>query len=151
MRTNSPCLAAAIELEGTGIAAPTPADQLVVHAHTGFGAPRTQALDALPTLSDHGLLQMVHVGADDDARPNDTGVQIQYVSDPSLTDGIALYEARTEDRLLRSNSAASHRQCAGILRRRDRVGSLTAELTGIGVGSRTDAAIRKWIHRIPED
>ena len=86
-------LAAAIELEGTGIAAPTRADQLVVHAHTAFGAPRTQALDALPTISDHGLLQMVHVGADDDARPNDTGVQIQYVSAPSLTDGIALYEA----------------------------------------------------------
>jgi hypothetical protein len=45
-------LAAAIELEGTGIASPTPADQLVIHAHTAFGAPRAQALEALPTLSD---------------------------------------------------------------------------------------------------
>ena len=49
-------LAAAIELEGTGIATPTPADQLVIHAHTAFGARRAQALEALPTLSDNGLL-----------------------------------------------------------------------------------------------
>ena len=58
-------LAAAIELEGTGIASPTPADQLVIHAHTAFGARRAQALEALPTLSDHGLLQMTHVGTED--------------------------------------------------------------------------------------
>ena len=69
-------LAAAIELQGTGIASPTPADQLVIHAHTAFGAPRAQALEALPTLSDHGLLQLVHAGADDTARPNNTGVVV---------------------------------------------------------------------------
>ncbi|MET0992692.1 MAG: hypothetical protein ABWY20_00815 [Mycobacterium sp.] len=69
-------LAAAIELEGTGIASPTPADQLVIHAHTAFGAPRAQALEALPTLSDHGLLQMTNVGAEDAAGPNDTGVAL---------------------------------------------------------------------------
>ena len=74
-------LAAAIELEGTGIASPTPADQLVIHAHTAFGAPRAQALEALPTLCDYGLLQTTHVGADSDAGPNDTGVAVSLDSE----------------------------------------------------------------------
>lgn len=68
-------LGAAIELEGTGVASPTPADQLVIHAHTAFGAPRDSALEALPTLSDRGLLQLIH-SDDDAARPNNTGVTV---------------------------------------------------------------------------
>ena len=48
-------LAAVIELQNTGPGgSPTPADQIVIHAHTAFGADRRTALEVLPQLCELG-------------------------------------------------------------------------------------------------
>jgi hypothetical protein len=49
-------LAAVIELQNADPGSPTPADQVVIHAHTAFGADRRQALDALPILEELGVI-----------------------------------------------------------------------------------------------
>jgi hypothetical protein len=52
-------LAASIELQNTGPGgSPTPADQVVIHAHSAFGADRRAALEALPQLEELGLIEV---------------------------------------------------------------------------------------------
>ncbi|OBI28135.1 hypothetical protein A5711_02190 [Mycobacterium sp. E2238] len=54
-------LAAAVELQNTGLGSPTPADQVVIHAHTAFGADRRKALDALPELEELGVIGLIEI------------------------------------------------------------------------------------------
>jgi hypothetical protein len=55
-------LAAAIELHNTASGSPTPADQVVIHAHTAFGADRRKALDViLAELEELGVIGLREV------------------------------------------------------------------------------------------
>ena len=54
-------LAAVIELHNTAPGSPTPADQVVIHAHTAFGADRRKALDVLPDLEELGVIGLSEV------------------------------------------------------------------------------------------
>lgn len=54
-------LAAVIELENVRIGSPTPADQVVIHAHTAFGAGRAEAIDVLPELAELNLIDLKQV------------------------------------------------------------------------------------------
>jgi len=74
-------LAAAIELEGTGLASPTPVDQVVIHAHTAFGTPREAALAALPALGERGLLELQQVGQGGVTPSENTGVMVSLAND----------------------------------------------------------------------
>jgi hypothetical protein len=49
-------LAAVIELQNADPGSYTPADQVVIHAHTAFGTDRRKALDALPILEELGVI-----------------------------------------------------------------------------------------------
>lgn len=68
-------LAAAIELETEGAGSHTPADQVVIHAHTAFAAARVDALAALPALSDRGVVTLVELPRQSDDR-TDTVVEV---------------------------------------------------------------------------
>ncbi|WP_431240880.1 AAA family ATPase [Mycolicibacterium aichiense] len=49
-------LAAAIELQNVGIGSPTPADQVVIHAHTAYSVDRGAAIEALTALAARKLI-----------------------------------------------------------------------------------------------
>lgn len=51
-------LAAAIELQNVELGSPTPADQVVIHAHTAYRVDRGVAIGALTVLGSHGLIEM---------------------------------------------------------------------------------------------
>ncbi len=68
-------LAAAIELKTEGSGSHTPADQVVVHAHTAFAATRGDALQALPILRDKGVLTLAELPRQSDDR-TDTVVDV---------------------------------------------------------------------------
>jgi hypothetical protein len=65
-------LAAVIELQNVGLSSPTPADQVVIHAHSAFGADRRQALDALYALVGLGLVKLDEVPRADIDRSEST-------------------------------------------------------------------------------
>ena len=54
-------LAAAIELQNAELGSPTPADQVVIHAHTAFDVDRRNAIDALPALKALGVVDLPEV------------------------------------------------------------------------------------------
>jgi hypothetical protein len=58
-------LAAAIELQNSGPSSPTPADQVVIHAHSAFGADRRTTLDVLPQLGELGVIDLQEVPRSD--------------------------------------------------------------------------------------
>ncbi|WP_328352721.1 hypothetical protein OG976_20285 [Mycobacterium sp. NBC_00419] len=65
-------LAAVIELENVGLGSPTPADQVVIHAHSAFGADRHRALKALPALVGLGFVELDEVPRADIDRSEST-------------------------------------------------------------------------------
>jgi hypothetical protein len=62
-------LAAAIELQNTAPGSPPPADQVVIHSHTAFGADRRKALDVLAHLEELGVIGLREVPLGDVDRP----------------------------------------------------------------------------------
>lgn len=54
-------LAAVIELQNVEQGSPTPADQVVIHAHTAYGVDRGIAIDTLPALDARGLIRLEEV------------------------------------------------------------------------------------------
>ena len=68
-------LAAAIELQTEGTGSYTPADQVVIHAHTAFAASRGGALAALPVLRELGIVTLEELPRQTDDR-TDTVVEV---------------------------------------------------------------------------
>ncbi|MGV0675963.1 hypothetical protein ABQE62_07170 [Mycolicibacterium fortuitum] len=69
-------LAAAIELQTAGTeGSHTPADQVVVHAHTAFATTRIAALEALPVLRNQGIVNLEELPRQSDDR-TDTVVEV---------------------------------------------------------------------------
>lgn len=68
-------LAAAIELQTEGTGSYTPADQVVIHAHTAFTVSRRDALAALPVLRELGIVSLEELSRQTDDR-TDTVVEV---------------------------------------------------------------------------
>lgn len=58
-------LAAVIELQNVELGSPTPADQVVIHAHTAYGVDRGNAIDALPALQAMSIIGLTGIGRGD--------------------------------------------------------------------------------------
>jgi hypothetical protein len=58
-------LAAVIELQNVELGSPTPADQVVIHAHTAYGVDRGTAIHALPALQAMSIIGLTEVGRTD--------------------------------------------------------------------------------------
>ncbi|WP_157935281.1 AAA family ATPase [Mycobacteroides abscessus] len=71
-------LAAAIELENIKPNLSTPADQVVIHAHTAFGADRRKALEALPDLDSLGVIRLHEISHEE---PGQTESRVDLLLD----------------------------------------------------------------------
>ncbi|MCV7094248.1 hypothetical protein [Mycobacterium kubicae] len=68
-------LAAVIELTNVESGSPTPADQVVIHAHTAYGVDRAKAIYALPALQELKIVDLKEISSD----PPDTTESVTYL------------------------------------------------------------------------
>lgn len=61
-------VAAAIELQNVELGSPTPADQVVIHAHTAYGVNRGAAIGALPALQAMNIINLKEMPGGDEER-----------------------------------------------------------------------------------